>query len=325
MSDYRVLHYRPADNRLRTGGIELVDDWEDQPDSLIWVDIGGLPDDAETGLLLDRFAIPRLAIQDAQRDRHPPKLELFDGFVFMMLRDLITAYEDSEPEVADLALFVGRNFLISRHHRTIPSIDKAFEAAQADAGPMKAGTAHLAYVVSRRIVDAYTPEVLALEEHLNDLEDQLYASGDDEVIESLSRYNRALKRLRRHLVYQSNVVQQLSRAGTTLPIEMNRHEFTDLFENLERLASLCQLNQELAVDLLNTHLSLLSHRLNQVMRVLTIATVIFLPLGLLAGIYGMNFEFMPELGWHLGYFGVLGTMATVVITLIIVFKRRGWL
>ena len=120
-------------------------------------------------------------------------------------------------------------------------------------------------------------------------------------------------------------MQQLTRPGTELPIAPNRHEFTDLYENLDRLASLCQLNQELAVDLLNTHLSLLSHRLNQVMRVLTIATVVFLPLGLLAGVYGMNFEFMPELGWHYGYFGVLGAMATVVVSLVTLFRRRGWL
>ena len=111
--------------------------------------------------------------------------------------------------------------------------------------------------------------------------------ADDDVIETVTRYSRSLKRLRRHLV--------------------------------------CQLNQELASDLLNTHLSLASHRLNQVMRVLTITTVIFLPLALLAGIYGMNFQFIPELTWHYGYFGVLATMAAIVVVLVVVFRRRGWL
>lgn len=325
MPDIRVLLYDPATNTLRSGGSELIDDWEAAPDTLVWIDIGGRPDKDEDRLLTGRFAIPMLAIQDAQRDRHPPKLEIFNSFIFMMLRDLITAYEDSDPEVADLALFAGPNYLVSRHRKTIPSIDKVYASVQRNPARLQGGSAHLAYLISRAIVDAYTPEVLALEEHLNNLEDRLYESADDDVIESLSRYNRALKRLRRHLVYQSNVMQQLSRPGAELPVTVSQHEFTDLFENLDRLASLCQLNQELAVDLLNTQLSLLSHRLNQVMRVLTIATVIFLPLGLLAGIYGMNFEFMPELGWNYGYFGVLGTMAAVVVTLITLFRRRGWL
>lgn len=325
MAEYRVLLFDSAAPTLRAGNRELLDEWRPGQGSIVWVDIAGSPDAAETALLRERFSIPKLAIQDAQRDRHPPKLEIFDGFLFIMLRDLITAYEDSEPEVGDLALFVGSDFLLSRHRGDIPSIDSIFAACAEDASRFAGGTSHLAYLVSRKLVDAYTPEVLALEEHLNDLEDQLYAAAGDEVIESLSRYNRALKRLRRHLVYQANVMQQLSRPGAELPLKLNRHEFTDLFENLDRLASLCQLNQELAVDLLNTHLSLLSHRLNQVMRVLTIATVVFLPLGLLAGIYGMNFEFMPELSWHYGYFGVLGAMASVVVTLVVVFKRRGWL
>ncbi len=110
-----------------------------------------------------------------------------------------------------------------------------------------------------------------------------------------------------------------------MPVELNPHEFNDVFENMERLASLCQLNQELAVDLLNTHFSLASHRLNQVMQILTITTVIFLPLALLAGIYGMNFQFMPELSWHFGYFGVLGAMAAIAGGLAVLFKRKGWL
>jgi len=325
VAEYRALLYDPSGESLIAGGLELVERWDASPAGLLWVDISGPPDDAERRLLAGRFGISRLAIQDAQRDRHPPKVEVFDSYLFLMLRDLITAYEDSDPEVADLALFAGRNFLLSRHREVIPSLDKVFEAVEARPSILGDGSTHLAYLVSRRIVDAYTPEVLALEEHLNNLEDRLYESAGDEVIEQLSRYNRALKRTRRHLVYQANVMQQLARAGGDLPVAINRHEFTDLWENLDRLASLCQLNQELAVDLLNTHLSLLSHRLNQVMRILTIATVIFLPLGLLAGLYGMNFEYMPELGWEYGYFAVLGTMATVVVGLVAIFKRKGWL
>lgn len=321
----RALRYSPATGSLMSGGTELLNDWSASSDEIIWLDVEGEADAAENQLLMSVFSIPRLAIQDAQRARHPPKLEIFDTFIFMMLRDLITAYEDSDPVVADLALFVGKNFIVSRHQHDIPSINKAFDAVSDDVTLFEAGTGHVAYLVSRNIVDGYTPEVLALEEHLNNLEDQLYQNGNDEVIESLSRYNRALKRLRRHLVYQVNVMDQLCKGSSELPVALNRHEFIDLYENMDRLASLCQLNQELGVDLLNTHLSLLSHRLNQVMRVLTIATVIFLPLGLIAGIYGMNFGFMPELSWHYGYFGALLLMATVVTTLVTIFKRRGWL
>jgi magnesium transporter len=190
---------------------------------------------------------------------------------------------------------------------------------------MDPGPAHIAYRLIRGIIDNYTPVVLGFEERLAELEDMVFEKPGDDVIEMLTRYNRSLKRLRRHLAYQRDVVAQLHRPSNTLPLKLNRHEFNDAFENLERLASLCQLNQELAVDLLNTHLSMLSHRLNQVMRVLTITTVIFLPLALLAGIYGMNFQFIPELSWRFGYFGVLGVMAALAVGLAVIFKRKGWL
>lgn len=325
MSELRVLLYNPTGHSIQSGGAELIDSAAALPGAWLWLDFQGAPDDVERQILSKRFAISKLAMQDAHRDRHPPKLEAFDRYLFIMLRDLITAYEDSEPEVADLALFVGSNFMITRHHTLIPSVEEIFANVLATPELLQAGPGHLTYLISRKIVDTYTPEVMALELHLENLEDQVYENANDEVIESLSRYNRALKRLRRHLVYQCNVFAQLSRDETELALALNKHEFNDLFENLDRLAGLCQLNQELAVDLLNTHLSLLSHRLNQVMRVLTIATVIFLPLSLLAGLYGMNFAYIPELAWRYGYFAVLGAMAAVVGTLVITFRRRGWL
>lgn len=325
MSEVRAIVFDKSTKTVQQGGRDLAESYSSEPNSWIWVDISGSPDSRETDLLRGSFNISKLAIQDAHRDRHPPKLEIFDDFVFIMLRDLITAYEDEDPEIAELAIFASDNFVITRHHVTVPSVDRVFDSAVDKPSILNAGPGRLLYMVIRRIVDSYTPEVLALEEHLGNLEDLVFESGKDEIVERLSRYNRALKRMRRHLVYQCNVIAQISGPADKLPLTHNQHEFNDLFENLERLASLCQLNQELAVDLLNTHLSLLSHKLNQVMRVLTIATVIFLPLGLLAGIYGMNFELMPELGWKYGYFAVLGAMATVVISLVTVFKKRGWL
>ena len=325
MSDLRIIHYDPETNSSSTGGSELLGEWQTRAGSWIWVDISGAPDEAEQQLLSETFAVPKLAIQDAHRDRHPPKLEVFEKLVFIILRDLITYGETHEQKIAPLSLFCGANFLVTRHVGDVPAVENIFTAIQSQPSPLSAGPAHIAYLLSRRIVDNYTPVVLELEERLAELEDLIFERPGDDVIELLTRYNRSLKQIRRYLVYQRDVMAQLRRPSAVMPLEFNRHEFNDIFENLERLASLCQLNQELAADLLNTHLSLVSHRLNQVMRVLTITTVVFLPLALLAGIYGMNFQYMPELSWHYGYFGVLGIMAVIVVVLVGVVKRRDWL
>jgi magnesium transporter len=325
MSEVNIILFDPVSRTSRNGGLELLDEWKSNAGTWVWVNISGEADGTEAGLLSERFGVPHLAIQDAFRDRHPPKIEVFDKQIFILLRDLLAEDEAYQYGVAQLSLFFGADFLVTRQKCQTPALDAVLETIGSQPDRLQKGPAHLAYLISRRVVDNYTPVVLEFEERLAELEDLIFDQPGDDVIEQITRFNRSLKRLRRHLVYQRDVMRLLSNPATTLPVKLNTHEFNDVFENMERLASLCQLNQELAVDLLNTHFSLVSHRLNNVMRILTITTVIFLPLALLAGIYGMNFQFMPELSWHYGYFGVLGTMVGIVLVLIAVFKRRNWL
>lgn len=325
MSNFEIILYDPVSKSSKLGGIELLDVWKSYPDAWVWLNIEGALDETGCELLATQFSLPRLALQDANRERHPPKLEVFDDLIFIMLRDLLAEETPQNYRISQVSLFLGKNFLISHHRDEAPSVTTCFEAIKAQPDTLKAGLAHIAYLVSRRIVDNYTPVVLNLEEKLVELEDMVFEQSDDNVIELITRYGRSLKRLRRHLVYQRDVMAQLRRPAVPLPIKLNKHEYNDVFEHLERLASLCQINHELTSDLLNTHLSLASHRLNNVMRLLTITTVIFLPLALLAGVYGMNFQFMPELSWHYGYFGVLASMAVIVVALVFIFKRKGWL
>lgn len=325
MSDYAIILYEPHSKDVRSGGLELLDEWAKVPESWLWLNISGLPDKAEKKLLGERFGLPDLAIQDAQRERHPPKLEVFDNLLFIMLRDLVSDENTVDQVVVSLSLLLGANFVVTRHHNPVPAIERVFDTVRSHTDELAAGPAHIAYMICRRVVDNYTPVILGLEERLAELEERVFEDPGDDVIEQITRYNRTFKQLRRHLANQRDVVAQLRRPTEALPVKINRQEFNDVFEHLERLTSLCHLNQELASDLLHTHLNLVSHRLNHIVRVLTIATVIFLPLSLLAGIYGMNFQSMPELGWKYGYFVVLGIMAAIVITLVTVFKRRDWL
>jgi magnesium transporter len=325
MSDYQIILYEPPTKRLRSGGLDLLDEWSGNPNAWIWLNISGPPDEAETKLLSERFSLPTLAVHDAQRERHSPKIEVFDHLIFVILRDLIEDKDNGDLKVAGLSLLMAENFLVSRHFHEVPAIEAIFREVQSKPAELDAGPAHVAYLISRKIVDNYTAVVLDLEERLADLENEVFDRHGDDTIELITRYNRSFKQLWRHLANQRDVVAQLHRPAGALPLKLNRHELNDVLEHLERLTSLCHLNQELASDLLYTHLNLVSHRLNNVMRVLTIATVIFLPLSLLAGIYGMNFQFMPELNWRYGYFGVLGIMAVIVIALVTVFKRRDWL
>jgi len=325
MSEYKIILYEPQSKNVSSGGIELLEAWATLPEAWIWLNVSGAPDADEKKLLSERFGLSDLAIQDAQRERHPPKIEVFDSSIFIILRDLVSDMDDDEQKVVSFSLLLGTNFLVTRYFHSVPAVESVVDAVLAQPAELAQGPAHIAYLICRRIVDNYTPVVQNLEEYLADLEDRVFDDPGDDSIELITRYNRAFKQLRRHLANQRDVIAQLHHPNLPMPVKLNRHEFNDVLEHMERLASLCHLNQELASDLLNTHLNLVSHRLNNVMRLLTIVTVIGLPLTLLAGIYGMNFQNMPELGWKYGYFGVLGLMAVIIVVLVTVFKRRKWL
>jgi len=320
----RVITFSSFGEPPRIGGVEQIEQYEDASDAWIWIDVEGDIEPSLSSRLLARFGVQALAIQDAYRPRHPPKLELFANHAFLLLRDVHRSKNRIDPKYLQLSLFIGKRVLITMHAKESSNLDSVFQAlSDGTLVPVSGGT-NVHYRILRNIVDNYSPIVADSEEQLDSIEDAIFETPEDASIERLSRLNRVLRRLRRILAYQAQVVDQY-RKQRELDVPMNLHEVTDIFENLDRLASLCQLNQELAVDLLNTHLSVASHRLNVVMRVLTIATIVFLPLGLLAGIYGMNFEVMPELSWRYGYFTVLGTMASVVVALVAFFKIKRWL
>ena len=141
----------------------------------------------------------------------------------------------------------------------------------------------------------------------------------------LMGYKTDLRKFRRVLLYHVQVFTELMQAPPPQVRKERVHEIKDVYEHQERASSLATLYYEVASDLIDGYISLASHRLNNIMKVLTIVTTIFVPLGFLAGIYGMNFEYMPELKSPSGYFVLLGVMATLVVTLLLVFRKWRWL
>ena len=182
----------------------------------------------------------------------------------------------------------------------------------------------MACKILRAVVDRYTPVLLNLERRLEEMEDELFLTKDDDLLEELVDYNSKLKKMRRTLTYHCNLIMELRRVEVVTANVNIKHIVNDVYEQFDRLNSLSNLYQELVVDLMNSYLSLSAHRLNQIMKVLTIVTVVFLPLTIMVGIYGMNFEYMPELQFRYGYFTLLGAMVTAVIISISVLKYKKW-
>lgn len=279
----------------------------------------------KTDLLQRAFGIHPLVIADAQRERHPPKLELFDEYFFLLTNGLKVSEDDVEFQTIQIAFFVSDRFMITRHTDQSNSLDSIWAGVEGDEVDVARGSAHFAYCVLRKVTDRYSNLVELLESRLDPLEDEMFENPRDALLEDLMSYGRNLKRLRRIFNYQKNLFARLSTKGHPFIGKEDRHEFIDAFEHTERLASLTELYKELTDDLMNGYISITSHRLNGIMKVLTVVTVIFLPLALLVGIYGMNFEHIPELKFHNGYFILLSVMGAITARLLLLFRKMRWL
>jgi magnesium transporter len=321
----RVMVYFPAEKRFLSGGVELIDAWENDPQAFLWADFFDEPEERERTFFGQRFGLHALAIQDGQRARHPPKFERFDDYSFLLLRGLDADTDSIEYNTIQIALFFGERFLVSRHSGVSSSIDALWQEVQANPPLLVNGPDLVVLRIALRVAGRYLPILLRLEERLDHLEDEMVAHPSDTLLNELVGYVSNLKKLKRVAAYHVRAVEALRvRPAAGLHAE-HEHEVIDVHEHMERIASLSSLLHDLAADLIDGYISVASHRLNQIMKVLTIVTAIFVPLGFLAGVYGMNFDHMPELHTPWGYYGLLSVMFAIAGALLLIFKRKRWL
>lgn len=321
----RTLLYNTASGMLACGGEELLRRWQQEPDTVIWADFSGHQLQQEKQILEETFGIHQLAIQDAQRERHPPKLEAYSDYSFLLLKELSADAGDFNFATSQLALFIGERFLITRRAGASPGTDKLFQQTTANTALFADGQGALAMRLCRSLIDRYMQILLELEPRLEDLERELLEHPSDTLLAELLRYKSELKKFRRVFVYHEQIFRELkSRAFPALGTDIG-HQVIDVYEQQERAGSLTGLYYELASDMADGYISVASHHLNQIMKILTVVMAIFVPLSFLAGIYGMNFENMPELHSRSGYFILLSVMGVIAVLLLAIFRKKRWL
>lgn len=319
--------WQQAGQPVRQGSAELIDAWQQDANSVIWIDMEG-EDRAMEAALLQRFGCHALAIAYSQRDRRPPKVEDFDDHTFIRYRGIATVRDELEMDPLDISLFVGERFLITCHRKASVSIshwrDDEPRLSNAIQSP-----ASLAVGIMHYSFGFYIDHLLAFEGRLGELEDSIQErEGNDVMMQELVLYKSRLRKLNRVFAYHERVSNQLKAEpfpGFDLERDGLPHEIRGLYDRSERLLSLGTMYYGICGDLIEGYLSLSSHQLNHTMKILTVITAVFVPLSFLAGLYGMNFEYIPELQFRNGYFFLLGTMAALACGLLWLFRRKGWL
>lgn len=306
------------------GGKELLSLWkESSADSWIWVNLYNEPVNNEHKFLEEEFNLDSISITEAQRDRHPPSFETFKDYIFLLLKPLDAESSSLDFNTLQLALFAADNFLITRHSKESPYLAKLWQTME-QSGCVDESPLSVVASMSKRVAQRYGKVLLDLEQRLDIIEDELFDSPTDTLMRELVSYNTGLRKMHRILAYYVNVFDSL-RQQLHKTNDEQYDAFNDIYAIIERFTSLSSVYQNVITDLIDAYISLNGHRLNQIMKVLTIVTVIFVPLTLLVGIYGMNFENMPELKSQHGYYILLSVMSGIAVLMLYLFKRVRWL
>ncbi|WP_438863120.1 magnesium transporter CorA family protein [Neptunicella sp.] len=309
---------------ITIGGEELIDKVQHTPGAKIWIDVE-LTDKESVRQFLSNHDCHPLAIADALRDRHPPKIEFFDSHIFILYRGVLAIDNDLDIEHLQLAFFVSSDKLITVRHGHSKGVEKVWGT---DNSLLIDSPLHVALKIMHTSAGIYLEQILQFENKLSDLEDAFLDHGNDQMMAELVAYRSRLVKLRRVFSYHCGISDSLHTeqgSQNSLVSDAHIHEIIDVKDRFDRLYTLVQMHYEICGDLLDGYLSISSHQLNVTMRVLTVITAIFVPLSFLAGLYGMNFEIMPELKWKYGYFILLGVMSVVAVGLLTFFKRRRWM
>jgi magnesium transporter len=292
---------------------------------LLWVDLES-PSIPESLILSDTFAFHPLSVEDAMSAVQYPKAEAYDGYLYVILHDIAFQKREHCFETHDVDFFLGPNYLVTVHGGDSQSIQELREQAPRNAKMCADGPVPLFHRIVDAMVDHYRPEMDKLEDRLNEMEDSIFAAPNAALMRQILVEKRQVAMLRRIVTPQRDVVARLARRDfVDISTEMS-FRFRDVYDHLVRVADDSMIFQDRITGMLDAHLSNVSNRLNEVMKVLTVVATIFMPPTLLAGIYGMNVPLPHFPGSDAAQFWWLtGICIAMIVAMLAAFRSRHWI
>ena len=292
--------------------------------NVIWADVSD-PTSHDFEELAEEFGFHQLSIEDCRTEHQRPKIEEYTGYYFIVLYEAQLAGPEDRLELRELNIFLGKNFLVTVHSRPIRAIDTAARLWNEWMDRADQGAGLIAYLLIDAIVDDYLPLLDLVSERMDDLEDSIFGEWRAEVIEEIFSVKKKLLYLRRSITPLRDVFNIiLRREQPIFPREIHVY-FQDVFDHLIRVADTIDTLRDMLSSTMDAYLSVSGNRMNKIMKRLTSVATILMSVTLIAGIYGMNFTFMPELRMRYGYVYALLSMVAVGVGLYWYLKKVEWI
>lgn len=311
------VKYQTANGDCCEGGLEELQQWQNSPEGVIWIDIQGQLSDTFKAELL-AMGCEEGSLKLINHAKHPPKIERLDTSTFILWRGIRKLGSDFVLIHQQIGLFIGDNFIISiSSNEDSRSTDVVWRTTNSfPLCPSK-----IAEDIMLSTCNRYLRKMIQFEQKLEILEDELQITNSKTITKELVTYRYRLRKLRRLFDYHHRIALQLEKNE----LEDQTYSWHDLSVISERLHGLTKMYYDISGDLLEGHISISTHELNHAMRVLTVISAVFIPLGFIAGIYGMNFENMPELQYENAYYYTLFFMFSVAAILFTTFRLKKWI
>ena len=289
-----------------------------------WVDVQGLGDRSTLEKLGSVFGLHPLMLADAVNVPQRPKSESYDGCIFTIARRVV--WKDDDVDARQISLIWCKDFLITIQEAQDETLEPVRSRLQQGKGLMRrSGTHYLAYAIIDAVVDGYLPMIERIGERIEWLEEHVADSPDHAALHELHDLRHDLLDLRHDLWPQRDAVRALV-GGEVAEIDPSvRVYLRDVLDHCVQMAEIVEVYREIVSGLLNVYLTAVANRTNEVVKVLTVVSTIFMPLTFLVGVYGMNFEHMPEFGWRWAYPALWIVMLAIGIGMLVYFRRKGWL
>ena len=296
-----------------------------QKQGLLWIDFSA-PTPEEINLLANAFAFHPVAVDTCRDDTSQPVVHSYDSYLFMVIHAVNLQARGTIVDTQEIDIFWGRNFVLTCHSVPVKSIDEMLSVCSTDcAALLSRGADFLMHAIVDRIIDNFTPALDRIEYLLEELEVQIFQRPSDVLLHRLLDLKQTVSHLGRIAIAQRDVVGRLLR-GEFAPITKQAMAYwLNAYDHLVRMAQVTEAHRDLINTARDTYMSVVSNRTNAIMKLLTFITTVFMPLTFLAGVYGMNYAFMPPKDEPWGFYACLGAMVVTAAGMIWFFKRRRWI
>ena len=297
---------------------------EKNNEGIVWINVDGL----DTKFIEDIggiYDLHPLILEDILNTDQRPKTEDFGKYIYIVLKNFHNQ-DNINSSSEQVSIILGKNFILSFKEKETSLFEPIRERLRGNKGRIrKSGPDNLAHALIDNVVDNYFFVLEELEERIEYLEDELVTQTSPANLQAIHNLKRELIVLRKSLWPLREAISTLERTDSELITASTHIYFKDIFDHIIAIIDTVETYREMLSGMLDIYLSTVSYRLNEVMKVLTIIATIFMPLTFLAGVYGMNFKYMPELEWRFGYFGVLGVMLGIALLMLKYFKNKKWI